>query len=178
VIGARPTSSIGLWLQQIGRGSRPHAASGKKDLLILDHAGNSQRLDVLYEDDRNWSLEGRALTGKREGEFPVRTCPACLATFTGAYLECPFCGADLRKQPQSIGEVKGELQEYKRERRKAMGVEEWRRTVTGDERREKFEEFQRIARQRGYSPKWPATKFKVIFGIWPPREWTQKADYG
>jgi DNA repair protein RadD len=170
VVGARPTASLGLWLQQVGRGSRPHPESGKSDLLILDHAGNTQRLDVLYEDDRNWSLDGKALKEKSRSQ-PVTTCRECFASFASGPHYCPYCGAALQKgKPREIRHVAGELEEYKR-KRKVLSAQEWRDTMNEEARKKKYEEFQRIARERGYSPKWPAVKFKVIFGTWPPRKW-------
>ena len=39
VIMLRPTQSLSLYLQQVGRGLRPLA--GKETAIILDHAGNS-----------------------------------------------------------------------------------------------------------------------------------------
>jgi superfamily II DNA or RNA helicase len=170
VIGARPTESTGLWLQQIGRGSRPHPESNKQNLLILDHAGNTQRLDVLYEDDRKWSLDGKVLESGRAA--PVRTCPECYATFPAGHKTCPYCGADLAKQEdRSVPQIDGELEEYKRERR-ALSPEEWRTSFfTEEQRRKKYDYLVRITRERGYKPAYPAVKFKHMFGYWPPREW-------
>jgi superfamily II DNA or RNA helicase len=170
VVGARPTASIQLWLQQIGRGSRPHPESGKRDLLILDHAANTSRLDVLYEDDRIWSLKGQAIQEREQKASPVSTCAQCFATFRTGPKECPQCGAPLPKHSRDVEVVQGELDEYKR-KRKTLDVEEWRHTVTDGEKLQKYQEFQRIAHERMYSPKWPAVKFKVIYGHWPPRNW-------
>ncbi len=50
----RPTRSITLWRQVAGRLSRP--ADGKKAGLLLDLAGNLQRLGHPY-DDYEWSLQ-------------------------------------------------------------------------------------------------------------------------
>lgn len=57
VIMGRPTLSVGLYLQSVGRGMRPHPESGKKDLIILDHAGNIDR-HGYPEEKRAWYLEG------------------------------------------------------------------------------------------------------------------------
>lgn len=169
VIGARPTASIGLWLQQVGRGSRPYP--GKENLLVLDHAGNSSRLDVLYEDDRVWSLEGEALKSTKDDKAPsVTICVSCYRGFKAGPKRCPWCGALLPVQFRHVLEEEGVLEERKRQR-KALAIEEWRRVVTGEQRREKFLEFRRIAKERGYSPKWPQVKYKVIFGQWPKKEW-------
>jgi superfamily II DNA or RNA helicase len=52
----RPTKSLGLHLQQIGRVLRP--APGKTRAIILDHVGNLSR-HGFAEDVRDWTLEGR-----------------------------------------------------------------------------------------------------------------------
>ena len=55
VILLRPTHSLIMALQQIGRGMRP--APGKDCLVVLDHAGNTVK-HGLPEEDRDWSLDG------------------------------------------------------------------------------------------------------------------------
>ncbi len=52
---ARPTKSLSLYLQMVGRALR--AAKGKMGALILDHAGLVAEHD-LAEIDRIWTLEG------------------------------------------------------------------------------------------------------------------------
>lgn len=66
VIMARPTASLTLYLQCVGRGMRPDAGE-KRDLVILDHAGNIAR-HGYPDEDREWSLEGRDQRAKREAE--------------------------------------------------------------------------------------------------------------
>lgn len=63
---ARPTQSLGLYLQMVGRGLRP--ADGKPHAIILDHAG------VVFahgfpDDPREWSLDGCKKI-KREEDLP------------------------------------------------------------------------------------------------------------
>jgi DNA repair protein RadD len=62
VIMARPTASLTLYLQSVGRGMR--TSPGKKDLLILDHAGNIDRHGAPDE-GRQWSMESEAEESKR-----------------------------------------------------------------------------------------------------------------
>lgn len=66
VIMARPTASLTLYLQCVGRGMR--TAPGKTDLLILDHAGNIERHGPPDE-KREWSLESEKQKSKREAEY-------------------------------------------------------------------------------------------------------------
>ena len=55
VILARPTASLGRYLQMVGRALRP--ASDKPHASIIDLAGNWER-HGLPDDDRVWSLDG------------------------------------------------------------------------------------------------------------------------
>lgn len=73
----RPTQSLALHLQQVGRALRPKPDGG--EAVILDHVGNVAR-HGFPDDARAWSLDG----GAGEQEPSVRTCPAChLAVPTG-----------------------------------------------------------------------------------------------
>jgi superfamily II DNA or RNA helicase len=55
VILARPTKSLGLWLQMVGRALRP--SPGKEYAIIIDLGGNWERFG-LPADDREWTLDG------------------------------------------------------------------------------------------------------------------------
>ena len=91
----RPTQSLGLHLQQIGRVLRP--AKGKDRAIVIDHVGNVAHCRkeqwVLNhgraEDVRVWSLESRA---KGESKTPIKRCPECLGMIPAAARECPLCG--------------------------------------------------------------------------------------
>ncbi|MCK8785230.1 DEAD/DEAH box helicase [Roseomonas sp. NAR14] len=107
VILLRPTKSVGLHLQQVGRGLRP--APGKDHLVILDHAGNTLR-HGLPDTPREWSLAGRPKR-QREGAPAVTQCPACWAMHPPAP-KCPACGhsyGDAREERQELLELDGEL---------------------------------------------------------------------
>jgi DNA repair protein RadD len=93
VILLRPTKSLALYLQQVGRALRP--LEGKSRAVILDHAGNVFRhglLDVEHE----WSLDGRP---KKKGKALARRCPECGVVIPIPAHPCPECGADLRPTP-------------------------------------------------------------------------------
>lgn len=85
----RPTKSITIHLQHIGRGLR--IAPGKTSCIILDHVGNCYR-HGLPDYEWRWSLERGA--EKQPGDVkapPMRQCPQC---FYAHPLEpvCPACG--------------------------------------------------------------------------------------
>jgi superfamily II DNA or RNA helicase len=109
----RPTQSLGLYLQQIGRVLRP--ATGKAAAIILDHVDNVHR-HGFPDDHREWSLDDRvARVRTTDVQAPtVRTCPECFAAFKPAPM-CPCCGATCAPPPRVIRQQDGDLQELKRE---------------------------------------------------------------
>ena len=78
LIIARPTKSLNLHLQILGRASRVYP--GKSHGIILDHAGNVIRLG-LAEAERPINLDGFT---PKEPEIPVITCEKCYSVF------CPY----------------------------------------------------------------------------------------
>jgi len=86
----RPTQSLSLHLQQIGRVLRP--APGKERAIILDHVGNCLR-HGLAEEVREWSLDGAKKRKKKDASDDVtahRQCPQCFAVHLPAPI-CPQC---------------------------------------------------------------------------------------
>jgi superfamily II DNA or RNA helicase len=107
----RPTQSLGLYLQQVGRVLRP--APGKEHAVILDHVGNVNR-HGFPDDPRDWSLDDRMRRTKGTPAPSVRTCPECFAAFK-PQPQCPICGAQcVPIKSRAIRELAGELQEMKR----------------------------------------------------------------
>ncbi len=87
VIIARPTMSLALYLQMVGRGLRPKPDGG--DCILLDLAANAVT-HGLPEDYRYWSLEPRG-TQKSGGEAPVVVCPECQTASPAASHNCRKC---------------------------------------------------------------------------------------
>lgn len=110
----RPTMSLAMYLQQIGRALRP--APGKAFATILDHVGNSD----FHGDpdiDREWKLTtGKA--SKKSDETPSpRVCSTCYAHNRAGAQRCKICGSMFPVQSREIDEVSGELTEKEIERR-------------------------------------------------------------
>ena len=82
---ARPTMSLALYLQMVGRGLRPK----DDNCLILDLAANSVT-HGLPEEAREWSLKPRA--EQFSGEAPVVWCPECETISPAASHHCRNCG--------------------------------------------------------------------------------------
>jgi superfamily II DNA or RNA helicase len=73
VVVARPTKFHGLYVQMVGRGTRLYP--GKKDLLVLDVTGASERHDLVSVVDLG--LETDETRTKKEGEREEQECPTC-----------------------------------------------------------------------------------------------------
>lgn len=98
VLITRPTLSLALFMQMIGRGLRPKKDGG--DCLILDLAGNTTR-HGLSNAPRRWSLEPR---GKPpDGEAPVVRCPECDGVSHAASHYCQHCDAPFGKKCDRCG---------------------------------------------------------------------------
>ena len=65
----RPTQSVPLWVQMLGRGTRP--VDSKKDCLVMDYARNTPRLGPV-----NDPVIPRK-KGEGAGEVPVKICEQC-----------------------------------------------------------------------------------------------------
>ena len=87
VVLTRPTMSLSLYLQMVGRGLRPKQDNG--DCVILDLAANTLR-HGLPEEEREWSLQARG--AQPSGEAPVVWCPKCEYLSPAASHQCNGCG--------------------------------------------------------------------------------------
>lgn len=124
----RPTESLVLFIQQVGRALRAVYAAGfdlntergrldaiqagpKQFAIILDHAGNIAR-HGLPDDDRIWSLQGRkARKASGYRVIPTCTCGKCFRTFRPSRSSCPFCDFDRDILGRQIRVVDGYLEE-------------------------------------------------------------------
>jgi DNA repair protein RadD len=118
----RPTQSLSLFLQQVGRALRRKL----EPAIILDHAGNYLR-HGLPDDDREWTLSGRKKGKKKEEEaaVQVRQCPECYAVHKPAPI-CPECQYKYPIQSREVEENDGDLEELnveeiRRQKRKEQG---------------------------------------------------------
>ncbi len=98
VIIARPTKSLSLYLQMLGRGMRPKDGGG--DCVILDLAGNS-REHGLPNAPREWSLSPRA--EMYEGDAPAVRCDRCGEMSPAASQNCQRCGEPFGEDCQRCG---------------------------------------------------------------------------
>lgn len=154
---ARPTRSIGLWRQILGRGARPN--SGKENFMVLDHGGNVKRLG-FYEDEMNWSLDAKHGANRakpKKKEKTIITCDMCKHQFTGN--RCPKCGFEIKDWGRRVETIQAELVK--------MGPAKKEKTYTKEEKKKTFAMLEYYRRNKNYAPGWTAHKYKEKFGVWP-----------
>jgi DNA repair protein RadD len=85
----RPTMSTPLWVQMLGRGTRP--SEGKENCLVMDFANNTPRLGPINDPV---IPKARKPGQKREqGDAPVRVCESCGTYNHSSASICAGCGA-------------------------------------------------------------------------------------
>lgn len=109
IVVLRPTASVVLWVQMLGRGTRPVYAPGfdlstaegrvsamaagpKQNCLVLDFAANTKRLGPI-----NDPLVPRK-KGKKGGDAPVRECEQCSTYNHASARFCICCGYEFPRQ--------------------------------------------------------------------------------
>lgn len=158
---ARPTKSIGLYLQMAGRALRPYP--GKEDCLIIDHSG------AVYEhgfvdDPVPWVLDKSRKIQDSIGAYQRKrplTCAICGAVYSGQRF-CPECGHIPETQPKVLDTHDGDLVEVT-----SVGYESHEYSYA-----DKMRWFSGLAyycEEKGYKPGWARHAFKEKFGHWPNR---------
>jgi DNA repair protein RadD len=96
----RATMSPGLWVQMLGRGTRPfggdHWFPRKLNCLVLDFAGNTRRLGPI-----NDPVIPRK-PGKGGGDAPVRICDVCGAYNHAKVRFCCNCGNEFHFESKLV----------------------------------------------------------------------------
>ena len=170
IVLARPTRSLGLFRQMIGRGLRP--AEGKADIVILDHSGGVYR-HGRPDDAIEWTLDtdSKATNLTHEarvaesGIDPFCECKAC-GHLRMRGLACDNCGWEPKPYGRAIDYVDGDLVELG----KPSAPTETDRITFYCELRG----HQQTARKKDgspYHPKWAACQYKDKHKVWPPRPW-------
>lgn len=93
ILMMRPTISTGLWVQMLGRGTRPSPETQKQDCLCLDFAGNTQRLGPI-----NDPVIPRKRKSGPAGVAPIRICDKCGVYNHASATTCFACGAEFPRQ--------------------------------------------------------------------------------
>lgn len=111
IVCLRPTASAGLWVQMLGRGTRP--CDGKENCLVLDFAGNTRKLGPI-----NDPVMPRR-KGEGGGEAPVKCCEQCDSWNHASARICSVCGAPfpiavkITAQASEVEVIKGDMPKVK-----------------------------------------------------------------
>lgn len=154
----RPTQSLALFLQMVGRVLR--ISPGKTDAILLDHVGNVFA-HGLPGGAREFTLEGRL---KRVQAPPVRQCPKCYAAFKPSP-KCPACQyvfpTELSPR-QAAKRRAGELAEMQRANpNEYLKVAPFKAVV---KEAKSLEALQAIAKARGYDHRWAVRMWAMKSG--------------
>lgn len=153
VILARPTKSLGLYLQQAGRILRPW---NNETALILDHSGNVLN-HGLPQDDRDFTLDAAPKKSSKDKGPALKTCEQCFAIVPAATKVCA-CGYEfIVTEDDKTEEKEGSLVEI--------------RPASIEEKRAEWERLTALSLERGYKPGWAYYRYREKFGVAPPAGW-------
>ena len=157
----RPTKSLAVHLQQLGRGARVHP--DKDGCLVLDQAGNCLKHGPL-EADNPWDLrKGEEPEGPGGAGFPMKQCPECGFLMPAQVRICPECQAEQPvKEKQIRTDALVELVFDKAERRQRSQLQRWILK----------------AMSNGYLQGWVAKQYEQKFGTLPRAEMWRGTVYG
>lgn len=160
---ARPTLSLTVFLQSVGRTFRPYQGL---NAVILDHAGNTKR-HGLPQMDRVWSIEPDHKKRRKGPEAPrAKTCPGrdgeCRAQLAPTTRVCPECG-HVFSRDQTLEVIETELVEVTKVAASKAATESAKRAA--------FTRFWMAAYRDGHDASWTTRRFAERFGDAPPADW-------
>jgi len=149
----RPTRSLSLHIQMCGRFIR--AFEGKKKALILDHAGNIERLG--FPDDPlpttlDMGLPNVNSDTHNDDEPLPWNCPKCHSLVPERTRICPVCG-HAAISPSGVSVEAGVLEKIER--------------TTGDQKQTVHAMLECIRQDKGYKAGWVSNQYKELFGVFP-----------
>ncbi len=159
---ARPTKSLGLYFQMVGRVLRPK--KGKGEAIIIDHAG------AVYEhgfvdDEVIWDLSPlkkiQVARNKKKGiEKEPITCAGCFTVYS-KQKACPECGAVPIRKGRAMLVGEGTLQEVSNG--KVVQI------YTPNEKERWYQMMLKYARLKKYKDGWAWYKYQEKFAGEMPR---------
>lgn len=123
----RATTSLALYLQMIGRGSR--IMEDKQCFTVVDYGGNYSR-HGLWDAERDWdNMWRKPLKLRKAGVAPVKYCPECDYVVHGSALRCPNCGyqfpiTEEMKVETKLVEITGEYEKLRGQRISALSPQQ------------------------------------------------------
>lgn len=119
IVLARPTRSLTMYLQMVGRGLRPSLETNKADCILIDHGHVVENLGLPQSDfgwtlDSNRNVNREALNHTRSAATEqTRTCKACAAIWLTSEQgnSCPECGWKPEPKSRAIAVQDADLEE-------------------------------------------------------------------
>lgn len=126
LIGLRPTNSLTVFLQHMGRILR--IAPGKEEAIALDCVGNWER-HGLPDDPREWSLTGKI--GSNSESLSYKRCPECIRPVMKRVRVCPHCGYEWGETAERAlpKQVEGDLVDVRMLKKKWIQAELWSKKI-------------------------------------------------
>lgn len=166
IIHARPTKSQIVWKQSVGRGLRIN--DGKERLILLDHAGNCERLGFpedynITRLDTGEKPENPKSKQKEQEEALPKACPKCGFVKPPKARECEQCGFAPRAT-QDVETIDGELVQISGKKKSEQ--------ATMAEKQQFYRELRGYQIARNFSGKqvsdgYLSHLYKARFKVWP-----------
>jgi superfamily II DNA or RNA helicase len=165
---ARPTKSIVLYMQTVGRVLRTF--KGKNFGIVIDHSGCVDEHGFV-ENISGWSLDVKGKIGDKvkqirgEGGEPKEiTCVDCLSVFSGARM-CPNCGHEMIPLTEAIPHYEADLVEVKTPA--WIASKRWNKRTSWSEKIEFFAQLLGHEKEKKYKKGWAANQYRERSGVWP-----------
>lgn len=105
VVLNRATTSLPLYLQMCGRGSRLSPDTNKQSFTVLDYGENWKR-HKSWDYEHDWGkLWNKVKRFDKEGAAPIKLCPACEFILPSSAPTCTNCGHVFIKPPPTKHET-------------------------------------------------------------------------
>lgn len=171
----RPTKSLAMYLQQVGRGLR--ISPDGKPCKIFDHVGNIEEHD-LPDAVRSWDLKDGKKKKKQDKIKKKKniTCDNCGGIWPAKYTvtRCPYCGST-KSDGRNILLVTTELMKIEKEEseyeEKSAAPRKHRKEAVAALKKncETLADYMDLAKKLGYKPGW--AKRQYDFKVKYKRKW-------
>jgi|GEM_PF-1347350 len=100
----RPTNSLSLFMQMVGRGGRSTKLIYKDNFIVIDGGGNIERHNEWSDETRDWrriffeGLNKEKEKSKKENIEDVQMCDGCGYLLPKTLDTCPECGYEIPKK--------------------------------------------------------------------------------
>lgn len=151
VIMLRRTKSLTMFMQMVGRGSRP--AEGKEYGILLDHVNNVELHGLPDFEGIEWTLDGVKRGSWKSDDDRVqrmKTCTRCYAVNPIWRPTCEQCNHVFEPQREMPKETAGELVEITDAQKELMR----KRAKVEVSAARTQEQLEAIAKERGYAAGW------------------------